>query len=86
VLRRYGEHDRLLSSAPTPENGALSVAAWCLAIGGLLVAMALAGSVLKRLPLSASMFYLGLGFILGPAVVGVLEIPPLRESTSRRAR
>ncbi len=58
----------------------MSVAAWYLVIGGLLVAMALAGSVLKRLPLSASMFYLGLGFVLGPAVLGALEIPPLRES------
>jgi sodium/hydrogen antiporter len=58
----------------------LSVAVWCLVIGGLLVAMALAGSVLKRLPLSASMLYLALGFVLGPAVLGALEIPPLRES------
>ena len=42
--------------------------------------MALAGSMLKRLPLSASMFYLALGFVLGPAVLGALEIPPLGES------
>jgi len=42
--------------------------------------MALAGSVLKRLPLSAPMLYLALGFVLGPAVLGALGIPPLRES------
>ena len=58
----------------------MSVAAWSFVIGGLLVAMALAGSVLKRLPLSASMFYLALGFVLGPAVLGALEIPPLGQS------
>lgn len=58
----------------------MSVAAWYLVIGGLLVAMALASSMLKRLPLSASMLYLALGFVLGPAVLGALEIPPLRES------
>lgn len=36
--------------------------------------MALAGSVLKRLPLTASMFYLGVGALLGPWVSGLLEV------------
>jgi hypothetical protein len=62
----HGEHFYINRSPQLARDDALSVAAWCLVIGGLLVAMALAGSVLKRLPLSASMFYLALGFVLGP--------------------
>jgi NhaP-type Na+/H+ or K+/H+ antiporter len=53
---------------------------WFLAVGALLVAMALAGSVLKRLPLSGSMFYLAAGFGLGPAALGLLTADPVRHS------
>jgi NhaP-type Na+/H+ or K+/H+ antiporter len=80
VLSTDGEHVGPHSSPQIAGDDALSVTAWYLVIGGLLVAMALAGSVLKRLPLSASMFYLGLGFVLGPAVLGALEVSPLRDS------
>ena len=45
----------------------MSFAMWALVIGALLVAMALAGSMLKRLPASASMFYLAVGYGLGSA-------------------
>ena len=58
----------------------MSVAAWYFLVGGLLVAMALSGSVLKRLPLTASMFYLAFGFALGPVGLGVLDISLLRRS------
>jgi NhaP-type Na+/H+ or K+/H+ antiporter len=58
----------------------VSVAAWYFLVGGLLVAMALSGSVLKRLPLTASMFYLAFGFALGPVGLGVLDISLLRRS------
>jgi sodium/hydrogen antiporter len=57
----------------------MSFAAWCLLAGGLMVVMALSGSLLKRLPLTASMFYLALGFVLGPGLFGVLALPPLHE-------
>lgn len=43
-----------------------------LVAGGLLIAMALGGSVLKRLPLSTSLLYLLVGVALGPAVGGGL--------------
>ena len=58
----------------------MSAAAWCVIAGAVLVLMALSGSILKRLPLTASMFYLALGVALGPAVLGVLDVPSLSDS------
>jgi NhaP-type Na+/H+ or K+/H+ antiporter len=46
---------------------------WFLVVGALLVAMALGGSVLKRLPLSTSLLYLLVGFVLGWTGVGRLD-------------
>ena len=48
--------------------------AWFLAIGLLLTAMAFAGSVLKRVPLSAAMFYLAAGYAIGPGGLGLLDV------------
>ncbi|VTR95116.1 sodium:proton antiporter : Sodium/proton antiporter, CPA1 family OS=Dechloromonas aromatica (strain RCB) GN=Daro_2072 PE=4 SV=1: Na_H_Exchanger [Gemmata massiliana] len=48
--------------------------AWFLVIGLLLTAMAFTGSVLKRAPLSAAMFYLAAGFVIGPAGAGMLDL------------
>ena len=45
---------------------------WCLIVGGLLVLMALAGSVLQRLPLSTSMLYLAVGLGVGPLGIGLV--------------
>ena len=45
-------------------------AIWCLIVGGLLMSMGLVGSALKRLPLSAAMVYLAIGFALGPTSYG----------------
>ncbi len=53
---------------------------WYLLAGVLLVMMAVAGSVLKRLPLSAGMLYLGAGVLLGPAVLGLFHVDPVRDS------
>lgn len=53
---------------------------WYLIIGALLVLMALAGSVLKRLPLSSSMFYLAAGLALGPLGAGLLQPDILRHA------
>ena len=53
---------------------------WFIVIGATLVVMALAGSVLKRLPLSTAMLYLALGFALGPYGAGLLRIDPLEQS------
>jgi sodium/hydrogen antiporter len=46
---------------------------WFLLIGLLLVTVALAGSVLKRLPLSTSILYLAVGFGLGHWGLGTLD-------------
>ena len=52
---------------------------WYLTVGGLLIVMALAGSVLKRLPLTASMFYLAVGAALGPWGAGLLRVDLLAD-------
>jgi NhaP-type Na+/H+ or K+/H+ antiporter len=55
----------------------MTFAIWALVIGALLIAMALSGSLLRRLPLSASMLYLAAGVALGPAGLGLLRPRPL---------
>lgn len=52
----------------------MSVAQWSLLIGVLLIAMLLTGTLLARLPVSAAMVYLGLGYLLGPGGMGVIEV------------
>lgn len=47
---------------------------WYLLVGALLVLMALAGSVLKRLPLTSAMFYMAVGLGLGPLGFGMLRV------------
>ena len=42
---------------------------WALIVGVLLTTMALAGSLLRRLPLSTGMLYLAVGIGLGPVVL-----------------
>lgn len=54
---------------------------WFVLVGALLVAIALLGRFLDRLPVSPAMIYLVVGFLLGPAVFDVLELHPLRELT-----
>ena len=49
-------------------------AIWFVVVGLLFVVMALAGSVLKRLPLSTSMLYLAAGAALGPLGAGLLHV------------
>ncbi len=53
---------------------------WYVVIGFLLVGMALAGSVLKRLPLSTSMLYLAVGFGLGPHGFGLIRLDLVRDA------
>jgi NhaP-type Na+/H+ or K+/H+ antiporter len=47
---------------------------WFLVVGALLIFMGLAGSAFARLPCSSSMFYLVIGFGLGPAGVGLIHL------------
>ena len=53
---------------------------WFVIAGVLLIGMALAGTVLKRLPLTASMFYLGAGALLGPWGLGLLHVGALGDA------
>jgi NhaP-type Na+/H+ or K+/H+ antiporter len=57
-----------------------SVIFWYLVAGGVLVAMALAGSLVRRLPLSTSTLYLGLGVILGPIVLSKIRVDAVRDA------
>ncbi len=55
----------------------MTFAIWALIVGGLLIAMVLAGTLLKRLPLSTAMLYLAAGVALGPAGWAYLTPDPL---------
>jgi NhaP-type Na+/H+ or K+/H+ antiporter len=48
-----------------------NVAVWALIVGALLMTMALSGSALRHLPLSTAMFYLPVGYAIGPAGLGL---------------
>ncbi|HEX8324004.1 MAG TPA: sodium:proton antiporter [Tepidisphaeraceae bacterium] len=48
-----------------------------IAVGLLLIGMALGSTLVKRLPLTASVVYLLIGIALGPAVSGVIDVGPL---------
>jgi sodium/hydrogen antiporter len=50
---------------------------WYIIIGLVFVIMALAASLLRRLPLSTSMLYLVIGVGIGPAGLGLLQINPI---------
>jgi NhaP-type Na+/H+ or K+/H+ antiporter len=52
----------------------MDAAAWYLATGLILIAMALTSSLLSRMPLSASMLCLVVGVVLGPYGVGMLRL------------
>jgi sodium/hydrogen antiporter len=58
----------------------MTFAIWALIIGALLITMALAGTALKRLPLSTAMLYLAAGFGLGPAGLALMAPDPLSYS------
>lgn len=54
----------------------MSFSVWALVVGALLITMALSGSLMKRLPLSASMFYLAVGYLLGTGGLGLMTADP----------
>lgn len=55
----------------------MTFAVWAVLLGALSIAMALTGSLLKRLPLSPAMLYLAVGVGLGPAGLGMLAPDPV---------
>lgn len=58
----------------------MEFALWSVIVGLLLVLMALSGSVLKRLPLSTAMLYLGVGAAVSPWGLGLLPADPLQHT------
>ena len=58
----------------------MSFTYWFVIAGVLLILIALAGSVLKRIPLSVALLYLGVGVLVGPFGLGLLVVDPLAES------
>ncbi|MFJ2990791.1 cation:proton antiporter [Collimonas sp. NPDC087041] len=53
---------------------------WYLIVGALLLSMGLMASLLERLPISPAMFYLPVGYILGPAVSGLINVAPAQHA------
>ena len=63
--------------APLPQAPSVG-AFWFLLVGVLLVAVALLGRFLDRLPVTLAMIYLLVGVLLGPAGFNALELHPMR--------
>ncbi len=55
----------------------MSVPLWALVAGILLVTMVLVSTLFARLPISAAMIYLGLGYALGPSWMGMITLDPI---------
>ncbi|GAB2837631.1 cation:proton antiporter [Pseudoduganella ginsengisoli] len=53
---------------------------WFMLIGCLMLARGLAATTLARLPVTSAIVYLGLGLVLGPAVLGVFTVNPLAQA------
>jgi NhaP-type Na+/H+ or K+/H+ antiporter len=58
----------------------MAITLWFLIVGGVLCLMALAGSYLRRLPLSTSLLYLLVGIGIGPAGLGLLRVDPIADA------
>jgi NhaP-type Na+/H+ or K+/H+ antiporter len=54
---------------------------WFIVGGALLIGMALAGSAVKRIPLTAAMFYLAAGAALGPWGAGLLDVSAIDDAS-----
>ncbi len=54
----------------------MSFAVWALIVGAILIAMALLGTLVERLPLSPGMLYLAIGYALGPAGFAIMAPDP----------
>ena len=58
---------------------------WCIVVGVLLIAMTLGNSFIARLPLSAAMLYLVVGYAIGPAGLGLVDFDPRAQRDRARA-
>ena len=55
----------------------MSVTAWFVIVGVLLLAMGTSVGVVRRLPLTAALIYLGVGVLLGPAGLSAAAPDPV---------
>ncbi len=55
-------------------------AQWFLLVGALLLARGLTATLLKRAPVTAAIIYLAVGLLVGPSVLNLFHINPLKES------
>jgi NhaP-type Na+/H+ or K+/H+ antiporter len=55
-------------------------AQWFILVGGLLLAMGLTSSALKRLPVTSAIIYLAVGVLVGPTVLNLFHFNPIKES------
>ncbi len=60
--------------------GGLNYTTWYLVVGLVFILMALSGTVLRRLPLSTSMLYLGAGALIGPLGLDLAVFDPAEEA------
>lgn len=58
----------------------MNSAHWFLLTGGLLLAIGISSSILRRLPVSTAMLYLGIGIIVGPTGLNLFHFNPLKQS------
>ena len=58
----------------------MEITLWFIVVGGVLTLMALSASIVKRLPLSTSMLYLGAGVLIGPRVFNLAHFDPIEQS------
>ena len=59
----------------------MTLVVWYVVAGLLLIAMALADSFLRRLPLTTGLLYLVAGVLLGPFAIGLIRVDPLLDAT-----
>lgn len=62
----------------------MTEAIWYVLVGALLIAMALARNVISRLPITGAMIYLAVGFAIGPAGAGLLDVDLYRDTHTLR--
>lgn len=70
------------ASDAAPHRPPVEFNAWFLVSGILLTLMALAGTLLQRLPLSASLLYLLAGVAVGPLGIGLLVFNPIDKAAT----
>ena len=73
-------YDGFMPDPTSAAAGAHTTMLWFLIAGALLVLMALSGTVLKRLPLSAAVLYLLAGIAIGPHGLKLVHLDPLKDT------